>query len=102
MADRSLARVLAPLALIAAVAGVIVVVVASQPRSSPPPAPAIPAAAHHRRHATRQPRAYVVKPGDSLSAIAVKTGVSVAALQRLNPAADPQALQTGQRLKLAP
>src|SRR2546427_101908 len=42
---------------------------------------------------------YVVRPGDVLSAIAVKTGVSVADLQRLNPTADPSALQPGQTLR---
>jgi LysM repeat protein len=42
----------------------------------------------------------VVKPGDSLSAISVKTHVSVATLEALNPGIDPNALQTGQRLTL--
>jgi LysM repeat protein len=47
-------------------------------------------------------RFYVIRPGDTLSAIAAKTGVSVGELQTLNPslAADPNALQTGQRLRL--
>ena len=43
---------------------------------------------------------YVVKPGDSLSTISVKTGVSVATLESLNPRADPNALQAGERLTL--
>ncbi len=45
-------------------------------------------------------RTYVVRSGDTLSSISLETGVSVAALQRLNPDVDIQALQPGQRLKL--
>ena len=43
---------------------------------------------------------YTVKPGDSLQLISEKTGVPVSQLQALNPDLDPQALQTGQRIKL--
>jgi LysM repeat protein len=43
---------------------------------------------------------YVVRAGDTLGGIAVKTGVSVEKLQELNPNVDPQALTSGQRLKL--
>lgn len=43
---------------------------------------------------------YVVKAGDSFSAIAAKQGVDVDTLQELNPQIDPRALQPGQRLKL--
>lgn len=45
---------------------------------------------------------YVIRSGDTLSSIALKTGVSVGSLQALNPsvASDPNALQTGQRLRL--
>ena len=43
---------------------------------------------------------YVVQTGDTLGGIAVKTGVSVEKLQELNPNVDPQALTSGQRLKL--
>jgi LysM repeat protein len=45
-------------------------------------------------------RFYVVKPGDTLLGIANATGVDVDELLALNPAIDPQALVTGQRLKL--
>lgn len=45
-------------------------------------------------------RSYVVKPGDTLSSIAIGTGVSVEQLQALNPDVDPQALAAGERLKL--
>ncbi len=43
---------------------------------------------------------YVVQPGDSLSRISVKTGLPVPTLESFNPNVDPNALQTGQRLRL--
>lgn len=43
---------------------------------------------------------YVVKSGDTLAAISQKVGVSVERLQELNPDLDPQALATGQEIKL--
>jgi LysM repeat protein len=45
-------------------------------------------------------RTYVVKTGDTLGAIAIKTGVSVSTLEDLNPGLDPQGLVAGQKLKL--
>ena len=46
------------------------------------------------------PKVYVVKQGDTLSAIAMKAGVSVEEIQQLNPDIDVQALQPGARLRL--
>jgi LysM repeat protein len=43
---------------------------------------------------------YTVKIGDTLGAIAETTGVSVERLQELNPELDPQALVSGQKIKL--
>ncbi|GAC1317259.1 MAG: hypothetical protein NVSMB25_04550 [Thermoleophilaceae bacterium] len=43
---------------------------------------------------------YIVKDGDTLGSISVKKGLSVQALQRLNPRVDPQTLTSGQKLKL--
>lgn len=43
---------------------------------------------------------YRVKPGDTFSAIAEKTGVDVDRLAELNPEVDPRALQSGEKLKL--
>jgi LysM repeat protein len=43
---------------------------------------------------------YIVKTGDTLGSISVKTGVSVERLQTLNPELDPQALLSGQKIKL--
>lgn len=48
-----------------------------------------------------RPRAnYTVKPGDTLGGIAEQTGVPVETLQLLNPELDPQALISGQKIKL--
>ena len=103
MAARNTARLAAPLALIGAAVAVAVVVQASRP-GSPSGAQSVTRTAltHRVRHARAPPRSYVVQAGDTLSAIAAKTGVSLAAIQRLNPGIDPQALQTGQSLKLSP
>ena len=43
---------------------------------------------------------YVVKTGDTLGSIAEKTGVPVSKLQELNPELDPQALVSGQKIRL--
>ena len=45
-------------------------------------------------------KTYVVKPGDTLSVIADKIGISVEQLQRLNPHIDQFSLQSGDRVKL--
>jgi LysM repeat protein len=46
------------------------------------------------------PRTYRVRPGDTLGAIAERTGVSVERLTELNPDADAQSLTVGQTLRL--
>ena len=43
---------------------------------------------------------YLVKEGDSLSAISQKTGIPVERIEQLNPALDPLSLVPGRRLKL--
>ncbi len=45
------------------------------------------------------PGEYVVAKGDTLGAIARKVGLSVKALQELNPGVNPNKMQIGQRLK---
>jgi LysM repeat protein len=45
-------------------------------------------------------KAYTVESGDTLTAIAHKTGVPVAEILALNPEVDPQILIAGQTLKL--
>jgi LysM repeat protein len=92
---RSPARYLAPLALIAFVAAVAVVVngagVGSKAKVRTQPATVV------HRHLRRT---YIVRTGDSLSRISVRTGVSVVQLLQLNPKLDPNAIRPGQRLKL--
>jgi LysM repeat protein len=48
----------------------------------------------------RTPATYTVEVGDTLAGIAEKTGLTVERLQELNPEVDPQALVSGQELKL--
>ena len=43
---------------------------------------------------------YIVQAGDTLGEIAAKTGVTLEELQVLNPELDPQALVSGQRIRL--
>jgi LysM repeat protein len=43
---------------------------------------------------------YTVATGDTLAEIAAKVGLTVAQLQELNPELDPQALVSGQKIKL--
>jgi LysM repeat protein len=99
MAHFSPARFLAPLALIAVGVGVVVVV-QKETHHSATPAQTTSTKTQQHRHKAKRPRTYVVKPGDNLSSIAQRASVSLATLQKLNPDVDPQALHTGQRLKL--
>jgi LysM repeat protein len=46
-------------------------------------------------------RTYLVKSGDTLSAISIKTGVPLATIERLNPKLDADTLHAGQRVRLA-
>lgn len=103
MADRNTARLAAPLALLAAAVAIAVVVQASG-SDSPSDSPSLTRTAVTQpvRRARAAPRIYVVKPGDTLTVIAAKAKVSLETIQRLNPQVDPNALQTGQRLKLSP
>ena len=107
-------RFLAPVALaVFAVAFLAVVAGSSAPGDEGAVTPTRPAgdepaaggdteANRRSSSAQRRPRSktYRVKPGDTLGVIAERTGVSVERLQELNPDLDPQALVTGQRLKL--
>ena len=56
------------------------------------------------RRKTRRSRptrpTYTVKTGDTLAGIAEKNGVSVEQIQELNTELDPQALVSGQKIKL--
>ncbi|HEX6456927.1 MAG TPA: LysM domain-containing protein [Solirubrobacterales bacterium] len=96
-----LARILAAVALIAAVL-VVVVVVSSAMNGSE-------SSSHHQKkhqaqkeatHHRTQAKTYTVQTGDTLTAIAHKTGVPVSEIRALNPEVDPQILIAGQTLKL--
>lgn len=100
------ARLLAPIALVAVTVGVYLIV-----HSTLNPHTRTPARSSSIVNGTRQvvkkrrhhvPRFYVVKPGDTLSSIAQRTGVAMDRLTALNPSlsSSPNSLQTGQRLRL--
>ena len=99
------ARLAAIVALIAAFVVVMVVVVSSL-AGGDSDEPSRSEATRQERRAQNQAkqgerRVYVVKPGDCcLSQIAERTGVDVDTLVELNPSLDPQAIHSGDRVKL--
>jgi LysM repeat protein len=92
---RRLSHFLAPLALAGLVAAVVLVVTHT-PHTVGTHNPA------HARHARvrRLPPYWTVKPGDTLTHIARRTGLSLAQLEAYNPNTDPQSLVPGERLRL--
>ena len=103
MAGRSPARFLAPLALVAIVVALFMILGGGdkggdQPANKSEPAAtatATPTSANKRKR-----KVYVVKPGDTPSGIAEKTGVSLEQLEKANPDLDPQLLAPGQRIRI--
>ena len=64
-------------------------------------APLTPAPAHAKAHSHRPVhRLYVVRAGDTIAAISVKTRVPPTKILALNPKASPTALFIGERLRL--
>ena len=51
-------------------------------------------------HGHNPQRTYIVQSGDTLGAIAAKTGTTVARLEQLNPGIDPTALRVGQTIRV--
>jgi len=106
----SFARLLAPLALIAFTVAVLAVVMGSGvvgDDSSSKETGATGVTATTERTTTagqkkkrRTPATYTIKANDTLSAIAIKNGTTVARLLELNPELDPQGLVAGQTIKL--
>jgi LysM repeat protein len=97
------ARFLAPIALAAVAVGTYLIVHTglNPQQTTTPHASQLLATghrAHHHHHKT--PKFYVVKSGDTLSGISVKTHISIVHIMALNPSISPNALQTGQRLRL--
>ena len=104
---RSPARLLAPLALVAVTVAVVLIVAASGGSGDDGGGDAdanrtagTAQTSETTTTQTPQRRTYTVKTGDTLGAIAEKTGVSVERLQELNPELDPQALLSGQKINL--
>jgi LysM repeat protein len=111
MAGRSPVRFLAPLALVASAVALVLVVSSSPDAERPAPqgstvrdgagATATPSAGRGRERPRRRVRRmYTVKPGDTPSGIAEKTGVPLEEILTLNPELDPQTLAPGTRLRL--
>ena len=105
-ANRSPARVLAPTALVVAAIAFLFVLATSgtgedgSPASSERTERTTETTAKSKPRPAAQRPVYTVKTGDTLGAIAEKTGLEVERLQELNPDLDPQALVSGQKIKL--
>jgi LysM repeat protein len=95
------ARIAAALALVGAVVLVIVVISGSLDGSgsSSKNGGGTHVAKKHVKPKTKA-ATYEVKTGDTLTAIAHKTGIPVATIRTLNPEIDPQILIAGETLKL--
>jgi LysM repeat protein len=96
-------RILVALALLATLAVVFVVVSSStggDGEKSDSPEQASSPRSDPDKEGPETPKEVTVEAGDSLSGIAVKYGVSVKRLERLNPDLDPNTLATGQTVKL--
>lgn len=104
---RNPARYIVPLALAAAVTGTYLIVhhalISKHSSTTTTTVQTSTTVVHHHGHtgtASSKAKFYVVKPGDSLSGIAAKTGVPITTIESLNPHVNPNALQPSQRLKL--
>ncbi len=104
MTGRFLARLLAPLALVACAVALFSIVTSGTEESSEgtgaaptATATATPKAKQRKRQASGT---YVVKPGDTPSAIAEAEGVDLDELLAANPDVDPNALTVGDELKI--
>lgn len=101
---RNPARYLAPLAIVAvAVAAYLIVHTAVAHKHTLPSLPLVQSATTSSGSATTlvpKKKFYVVQPNDTLSRIAVKTGVSLSTIERLNPNVNPDALHPSQKLRL--
>ncbi|MCW2984545.1 MAG: LysM peptidoglycan-binding protein [Conexibacter sp.] len=110
MRRRSPARWLAPLALLACAFAIYTVVdhelLSSDSKSKSTSSGTTTGAttgtgtSTSKTKTTKKAKSYTVKAGDSLSTIASKENVDVAALQDANPNVDASALHPGQKLKL--
>jgi LysM repeat protein len=104
---QSSVRMLAPIALVLFAIAFFVVILSSgsDDEGGGKAEPAIQRTTAPKRGKAQAPSrrardTYTVKTGDTLAGIAQKTGVPVEQLQALNPLLDPQALVSGQKIKL--
>ena len=94
------ARVLAPLALVAVTVAVVTIVSSADTGSDGRGGGRDRGERVEQREPKFKDDVYVVEPGDTLTSIADKTGVSIAAIEQLNPDLDTQILTSGQEIKL--
>ena len=92
----------APVAFLLAVTLVVAVVRNGMHHGGNTPANPTPAKTHVQRVAPKRAAGgvYVVRAGDTMTAIAAKTGVSLARLAKLNPKISPTALFIGEKIHL--
>ncbi len=105
MARGSIARLIAPLALVVAGLAVVLVIATSAGNGDSGSGGTTTASTTTKTGGGSnrpKPKVYVVKAGDNLSIIAGKTGITVERIQALNPDVDPQALTVGQKLTIRP
>lgn len=100
MVGRNPLRYLAPVVLVVVIIGAVLIVANHTGGSSS--AQSAHVVKHHPGPRGQYANAtfYTVQPGDNLTSIAAKTGVSVLTLEQLNQSLDPNSLQTGQKLRL--
>jgi LysM repeat protein len=96
----ALTRLVAALALVVSVLVIVVVVGAAMNDDSSPGEQKTERPAKKQKQKRTGAKTYTVQTGDTLTAIAHKTGVPVAEILALNPEVDPQILIAGQTLKL--
>jgi LysM repeat protein len=94
------ARLLAPIAVIALAAVVIAVLAGSLGGTDSDGGKRGKGGGGKAKTERTDEKFYTVEPGDSLTSISNKTGVGGNKLSQLNPELDPQALISGQRVKL--
>lgn len=101
MRGQNLARYLAPLALAAVAVGTYEIVHTGLQTHHPATASVTIVRGRRIAHQkSSKAKFYVVRSNDTLSGISVKTGVSLAQIESLNPKLSPDSLSTGQRLRL--
>ena len=100
MVGRNPLRYLAPIVLVLAIIGAALIVANHTGGSGSSQSPHAVKRQHGPRGKYANATFYTVQPGDSLTAIADKTGVPVLTLEQLNQSLDPNSLQTGQKLRL--